>query len=223
MILEVIDIIEEAHEAKTIRLATPTPINFKPGQYVTVTMNINGEDVVRAYSISSSPNQKEYIELTFQLVPDGKMTPKLYELKKGDKLQIEGPFGDFYYDDSMQKIVIIAGGCGIAPFRSMLEYIRDNNKDVKISLLYSCRKKNNIIFKEEMEKLAEELGINYYLTLTRDEKWEGHRGRIDKEVLEKQDLSSMFMLCGPEPMIKTMKKDLEELGVPEEQIKAEEW
>ena len=223
MILEITDIIDEAEDTKTIRFGTKSDFVFKAGQFITITKVIDGEEITRAYTISSSPTQTSFIDITFRVYWKGKLTPYLYNLKKGDKLQIDGPFGDFYLTDNEKNMTFIAGGTGIAPFISMLRYLNDNKMKPKISLLYSCRKKEDIIFGEELENLAKELNINYYLTLTRDETWNGHKGRINRAVLEKQDLSSKFFLCGPEAMTNDIKKELLNLNVPNDKIITEEW
>lgn len=221
MILEVIDVFDEAFETRTIRFGLEEPLNFLPGQFVSVSMKINNEKVTRAYTISSSPLQKKFIDITFRVYWQGRLTPHLYNLKKGNRINIDGPYGDFVFTDNMKNVVFIAGGTGIVPFMSMLRYIRDKNLKPKISLLYSCRTKKDIIFKEELYKICQQLSINYYLTLTRDETWKGNKGRIRKEILEKQDPSATFFVCGPPQMVADIKKIVSDLGVTE--IKTEEW
>ena len=183
-------------EGKTTRTFRLVPvdgkvIDFRPGQFVMLTAEINvGGDVKlvkRAYSISSSLG-KDYLDLTIRQVPKGLMSNYVMELKKGDIMDVDGPYGRFIFEDNMEEIVLIAGGFGVMPFRSMINYIMDNKLDTKITLIVSERFPHDTVFMKEFEKLnLTNKKFNYFITYTRVDNNPDYCfvGRLDKEKLSK--------------------------------------
>src|SRR3989338_2728330 len=113
---KITQIIDRTHDTKSFRLKPDELFSYKPGQFVMISAAIDGKMVKRAYSFSSSPLEKEFIEVTAKFTPGGIMSQHLFSLKTGDSLNIAGPFGKFGFlseDDFKKEIIFIAGGAGI--------------------------------------------------------------------------------------------------------------
>jgi len=227
--LKIIKIIDEVPETKTFRVEIPEEdLNFYPGQFFMVRFEDN-KTFQRAYSIASSPTQKNYIDITMNLV--GKFTKKLWETKVNDYLIFKGPFGKFYFHEEMNNnIVLIGGGLGITPLMSIISYCNDKKLQNKINLLYSVKTPKHILYNEELMKNKEQNpNFNYTVTITRpseEQTWDGRIGRIDQELL-KENIdnveNSLYYLCGSLEFVKSIKSMLENLGATREQIKTDIW
>ncbi len=234
MLLEIVDVRKETESVKTFRFRPDKPMDFNPGQFVQLTREIDGEKVTRSYSVSSSPSRREYFEITFKVYPEGKFSPVLWKMGKGDTIKASGPMGMFCFDECRCKnLVFIAGGTGIAAFSGMVRHTVEDGLDYNITLIYSARNPGCIIFRDEFFSLAEKSDkFRFVVTITRpwtsEEKWDGRTGRMDAEFLEetiKGDMNrdSMFYLCGPPKMVESVHGMLEKIGVKEERIKSERW
>ena len=168
--LKIIKIIDECPEVKTFRveILEGSDIVFKPGQFFMVRFE-DSKVFHRAYSISSSPTQKDFMEITMDLV--GEFTTKLFKSKVGDNLIFKVPYGKFYFTEQMKNnLVLIGGGLGITPLRSIIRYCTDKKLSNKINFIYSVRTPENIVYKEEFKKFKEENpNCNLTLTMTRPE------------------------------------------------------
>jgi hypothetical protein len=140
-------------------------------------------------------------------------------LQPGDEVILHDVWGAIHYKG---EGTFIAGGAGITPYIAILRNLYKQGKIGNNRLIFSNRTSADIILKEEMEKM---LGKNFINTLT-DEKTEKYDNRkIDKDYLKEniKDLSQYFYICGPDPMIESIKKDLQELGVNEDKIVIEQF
>ena len=225
--LKIIKIIDETPDIKTFRVENKS-IPFYPGQFFMVRFE-DSEAFKRAYSIASSPAQKNYIDITMNLV--GEFTKRLWQAEIGDFLLFKGPYGKFYFDEAMSNdLMLIGGGLGITPLMSIIRYCNDKSLKNKIRLIYSIRTPQDIIYTEEIKKLKEQNNnFSYTLTITRpDDKtlWTGKTGRIDINLL-KSNISnvenSLYFLCGPISFVKSAIEMLESLGAKKEQIKTDIW
>lgn len=219
-----------ADNVKVLRIKPEMEFNFKPGQFIMVnyeTVKDNSlVNVKRAYSISSSPLNKDYIELVFDKKPHGLVSNYLYSLKENDVIEITMPNGFFTFEDSIKEdIVLIGAGTGIAPFLSIINYIKDKELKNKITLIYSCKTKRDIILYEELKKIKDgSKNFEYHITLTQDNDWNGLKGRINKGMLNSliKDIDNKkFYLCGPPLMVIDISNVLQFLGVKKEKIKIE--
>lgn len=220
---KVIEIRIETPIVKTFKLGLDKEIEFNAGQFVMLSKE--GVKITRPYSIASSPNNKDFIEVTLDRKEEGYFSKILHdEIKLGDELKMKGPYGVFYYKEYMGKnLLLIGAGTGIAPLRSIINYIIDNNLDINATLLYSVKTPDDIIFKKELMKLKNK--INCIFTVTRHDKsdWTGLKGRINEDILKDKINNELFYICGPPTMVIDMEFMLKKLGVKNDKIRTERW
>lgn len=229
------DIIEETKDTKSFILipdkekGTKSLIPFKAGQYISLKMFIDDAYVTRAYSLSSSPKDalKGIYRITVKRVKDGLVSNLLLDdIKVGDGLTISKPAGGFTYSriKDEKNVIGIAGGSGITPFISMAHSIIDGDEDYQLTVLYSVKSEEDIIFKKEIEKLNHSKKVQFVITLTREEK-EGYLfGHITKEMFEPyiKEFNTIFM-CGPKELYKSMNDILAEFSIPKKSVHFENF
>jgi ferredoxin--NADP+ reductase len=136
----------------------------------------------RAYSIASSPNETEHVELYIVLVSEGKLTPRLWTLKPGDKLYMDDRIkGDFSLDPVPQgkNLILVSTGTGLAPYISMLRTYRGSDRWKKMVIVHGARYGVDLSYKQELEQVAaEDPSVIYIPSTTRDESFDGYRGRV---------------------------------------------
>ncbi|MGC8977627.1 MAG: NADH:ubiquinone reductase (Na(+)-transporting) subunit F [Candidatus Ratteibacteria bacterium] len=209
------------HDIKhiVIKLIEPKEIEFKPGQYIQI--KVPGTDEFRAYSIASSPYQKDFIELIVRLVPGGLCSTYIHEVMEiGDEVNFTGPFGDFYLrEESKRDIIAIGGGCGMAPIRSILLYLIENGLPRKFIFFFGARSKRDLFYTEELREIEKKFpNFKYIPALSeprKDDKWEGETGLITEVVDRYIENAENFeaYLCGPPPMIDAAIKVLTKKGM----------
>lgn len=231
--LRVAQIFQETADVRTFRLMHPAegdlPFVFEPGQFLTVSVTIDGKEAKRSYSIASSPCCRSWCEVTVKHAPDGLVSGVLHErVKAGDLLGASGPYGKFSFRGTeAPSIVLIAGGVGITPLMSALRYLTDQSWPGEIFLIYACARKEDVIFREELEYLIRRhpnLHVTFVLSKETLAAWTEPRGHISKELLLKAvpNLTSRRVhLCGPPPMMEAVKVMLAEIGVPSDEVKTE--
>jgi len=221
----------EAADTKTIRLKWPDGYDpvFKTGQFITC--NWPDEPAYkRAYSLSSCALDRGFYEFTVRR--DGKMGTRLVDwIKPSHVLQVLPPAGRFlpvYEPDA--HLICIAGGSGVTPFRGFVREATRRGLETKITVLYSVRTPNDIIFRKEFEELARaNPNFKFEVTCTRlqpSDPWEGRRGRIDARWLKQhvQDISkTFFYACGPNALVEFAEGIVFELGATKQQMKTEKW
>lgn len=230
--MEVEKVFQETPDTKTLRIKLSKPMNFVSGQFVMAGLNMEESGleklVKRAFSIASSPLQKDFIDLTFNLYPEGKLSPCMYRLKEGGSVYIEGPYGKFNFKEADgMDLVFLGAGTGITPLMSMIRFMEGKKIPNKKTLIYSVKRPENIVYHKELAEMGNN-GLNLLLTITRPEGngWNGHTGRIDRDMIKNSVINlenSVFYMCGPPEMIEGTVKILEELGVPKERINREQW
>lgn len=222
----------ELPDTKTLRLKWPDgyDVDFKTGQFITLYWP-DTPSYKRAYSLSSCALDRGSYEVTVKR--DGKMGTRLVDwAKEGDKLWVIPPTGRFlpvYEDD--RHLVCIAGGSGVTPFRGFVREATRRQLKTRITVLYSVRTTNDIIFNEEFRQLAQENpNFSFYVTCTRlqpGDSWPGRTGRISAEWIREHilDLSkTVFYACGPNELVDSTEKLVrDDLQVPKEQMKTEKW
>lgn len=201
---------------------------FRAGMYLSLKLDIDGSSVTRAYSLCSSP--KKALEgkyaITVRANPNGFVADKLIEnLKVGDEVISSSPKGAFYYEDlrDCPTVIAIAGGAGITPFLSMAEAIADGTEKFNLTIIFNSRTEDNILFKEELEKICAATDkVKVVHVLSREEKEGYENGHITAELIKKYapDKYSVY-ICGPEKMYKAVLAEVRKLGVPERLIRHE--
>lgn len=232
--LRVGSIVVETPSVKTFRLLPASeggvlPFTFVPGQFLNVAFWIGGARMNRSYSISSSPTQREYVEITVRREPRGAVSRHIVDLLKvGSLIEASGPVGKFTFDGTeADSIVLIAGGVGITPMMSIARYLTERSWPGEIFLIYACRVPGDIIFAEELAALQQanpRLHVTIAMSRPEGTNWKGARGRITKELLAQTvpDIAARRVhVCGPPTMMDAIKAALIELGVPPEQVKTE--
>jgi ferredoxin-NADP reductase len=230
---EVRDIRVETYRVKSILLELAQPLGHRAGQHVDVRLTADdGYQAQRSYSISSAP-EDELLSLTVERVIDGEVSPYLVdELRVGDKLQLRGPIGGHFVwtSDSNDPLCLIAGGAGITPLMAILRH-RDRALPRRPAvLIYSARSLGDVIYRDELDAMAQRdrsLNIIYVLTREQPEGWRGHRGRIDKKSLAATRVSPSqrpsIYVCGPSGFVESISGALVELGFDAFRIRTERF
>ncbi len=204
--------------------------NYEAGQFVIVSFpEINHSFPYRSYSLASASDGSNF-ELCVVLKPTGHASPVLFEKKAGVVLQVTKPLGNFCLPDeeTIQKssFYFICTGTGIAPFRAMLQaLIRKNIKPIKLTLYFGARKEEDILYREEMEKLASTLDWFHYVPVLSQSNWNGAKGYVHPHYLNEIDnkilADTYFYICGWSEMVKETKNNLKAIGYSRKQIKFE--
>ncbi|WP_232826239.1 FAD-binding oxidoreductase, partial [Cyanothece sp. BG0011] len=231
-----INIIEDTNDVKTFRFVgtSPTLFNYKPGQFITLNLTINGKPVKRAYSISSTPSRPHTLEITVKRVPPpadipdappGLVSNWLHDhLKVGDEITITGPSGKFTcVENNATKLLFISAGSGITPMMSMSRWALDTVANRNITFVHSARSPRDIIYRKELEAMAaNHSNFNLALTITRQTKgdpWWGFQGRLNEVLLPAicpDYKERIIYVCGPDSFMKGVKTLVETLGFPME-------
>ena len=157
--LQISSIVRQTGDTVTLRfpLLTGMPLRAEPGQFLTFDWVVNGKKVPRSYSVSSSPRQNNHVEVTVK--QQGVVSTYLNrEAQPGLKVTAHGPFGQFCFDQTRHKrIVLLAGGSGITPIMSMLRYIAEVVPETQVNLFYGVRGGNDVIFGEDLARLQSRL------------------------------------------------------------------
>jgi sulfite reductase subunit B len=216
---EIIDIKAETPNIKTFTLKPKTGMGFKTGQFMEVSMPGLGEG---PFTPSSDPDDNSKIEFTIMDV--GKVTSALHKMKKGEIVGIRGPYGAGYAleDFKGKEVLIVGGGVGLAPLRSLVYALfNDMDKYKKIHIKYGAKTPADIVYKEEVETWAKDGKSTVKLTVdTGDKKWKGHVGLVTT-ILDnlKIDLkNTVSIVCGPPIMMKFVTFKLADIGFKPESI-----
>ncbi len=217
MIGVVTDIRRDTPDVKTFRVEAPEGgkvFEHIPGQCAMLSIPGAGEGM---FSITSSPTQKNYME--FSIKKCGCLTSWLHQMEVGQQIGIRGPYGNGFpvdTDFAGKDLLFIAGGIGLAPLHSVINYCRDNRANYgKIDIVYGSRSMDDLVdYKEILDEWCKEDGINVYLTIDREQEgWNGHVGFVPNYVKELGfDVNKTAVICGPPIMIKFTLAGLVELG-----------
>jgi len=231
--LAVSEIHPETSSSKTLRLVSQDQYlpPFQAGQYINLFLDVDGIRTSRPYSISSSPCQTAYYDITVRRVKNGFFSNYLLdEIQPGDIFQSTSPAGYFHHNPLFhgKDLVFIAGGSGITPFMSMIREVTDKKLDQQIHLIDGSQHEDDIIFQNELSERASShanLSVTHVITEP-SSSFSGYTGFITAEriqaVLEGTNpADKMFYLCGPEAMYGFVLTQLEKLGVPKRRIRIE--
>ena len=223
MVGVITDIRQETPDVKTFRVNAPEGgklFEHKPGQCAMLCVPGVSEGM---FSITSSPTNKEFQE--FSIKRCGMLTDHLHSLEVGDQITVRGPYGNNFPVDTVLKgkdLVFIAGGIGLAPLRSVINYVIDNRADYgKVDIVYGSRSADDLVQLKEIRELwMNTEGVNVHLTIDREQEgWDGHVGFVPaylKEVGFTTDKT--VLVCGPPIMITFVLAALQEMGFSKEQV-----
>jgi sulfite reductase subunit B len=210
---EVLDVITETPTIKTLKLKPKEEINFKTGQFIELTVPGVGE---APFTPSSRPAIKDMIEVTIMRV--GKVTEKAHVLKKGDTVGLRGPFGNGYPLESFfgKEVLVVGGGCGFAPIRSLMYEFFEHSGDFK-SLFFrgGCKTPNDFLYKEETVEWAKRDDINVVLTVDEGNgAWKGKVGLVTTilDDIKMEFKNGIAVVCGPPIMMKFATSKLLDMG-----------
>lgn len=209
----------------------PQRFTFLPGQWIDLYVEgAGGELAVGGFTLVSSPMLQGVIQLAIKGLRAGRVASHLWnEARVGDAFWISRASGDFYFRDGLSdSLVLIAGGIGVNPLMSMVRYLDDAGKNVRMTLIYSATSPSELLFAQELQAIAARnplLRCLFTVTQPGQEPWEGRRGRIDKGMLEEARLDprALYYLCGPPGMPTELAGVLRVLGVLPDSIRFEEW
>lgn len=225
---------------------------YTQGQYLTLKFQINGDEVRRAYSMSSSPLEDE-LAVTVKRVPKGVVSSHIHErIREGDSIEVMPPEGRFYselQEDQRKTYYLFGAGSGITPLMSILKTVLEREPKSHVFLLYGNRDEENIIFREQLDQLqqryAGQLEVEYILSRPRRHKaksglsglfskgvmtWTGKVGRIDAEVARQfieehpqRGGEAEYFICGPGDMNLQLERSLQEQGIDKANIHVEHF
>ena len=218
-LIKSIETLTEREKRFTITLPNKTKWTHKPGQFVELSIFGFGEAPI---SICSSPQNKPEFELTIRNV--GRLTDKIHRMKAGDKVGIRGPFGNGFDIDKFlgKDLLFIAGGIGLAPLKSLIDYSIGQRQDFgRIIILYGSKTPNEMMFKEDLKIWENREDIEYRVTVDEaDDKWTGNTGVITTLIpnLDIDIKNTMVAIVGPPIMYKFVLMSLQSKRIPHENI-----
>lgn len=215
---------DEAANIRTFYFKPEGPVSYTAGQYTELTLPHKHPDrrgVKRWFTLSSSPTD-ELLSITTRFGGDDKSSSfkkALFKLKPGIELHMAEPMGDFVLPKLIQTpLVFVAGGIGITPFHSILEWLHATHEERPIKLLYGVRNEDEIVFQDTFQKARIEPVI---VVSQPSDAWGGERGRLSAELilgLEKPSEDTLVYVSGPEPMVEALEKDLRKAGLDKHQF-----
>jgi ferredoxin-NADP reductase len=213
----------ETPSVKSFRIALPMWMAHLPGQHYEVRLTApDGYVAQRSYSIASSPLDEGDVELTIDRLEEGEVSPYFHDvLEEGDEVEVRGPFASYFVWRGEMPVLLVGGGSGVVPLMSMLRHRRRTMPDLPMRLIYSVRTGEDVIY-------ADELGSDAVLTFTKSppEGWQGHTGRLDKQLISDQAgpfLGGLAFLCGTNGFVEAASQLLLELGLPAQQLRTERF
>ena len=216
---EVIDVTTETPTIKTIRFKPKEPIPFAAGQFVELTIPGVGE---APFTPSSRPARKDVMEVTVMKV--GKVTERVHELKKGDIIGIRGPLGKGYPIEKFndKEILVVGGGCGLAPLRSLMYELFDRSGDFKkVFFRGGCKVPKELLYRNEIKSWEKRKDLDLELTVDKgDSSWKGNVGVVTT-IMDGIDMNckeGIAIVCGPPIAMKFATKKLLEMGFKDENI-----
>ena len=218
-----VDAIWETHDVRSLVLDASRVgyAGFRPGQYLTVRVEIDGVPLERCYSIASSPTRPERVTLTVKRVPGGPVSTWLHDhFGVGDRLQVRGPLGRFsMLEHPAPTYLFLSAGSGITPLMSMTRALQDLPEAREVAFVHSARSPADLIFRDELEAMAAAHDWLSVTTVCEDdapgETWSGPRGRLTRQLLEAAvpDLAEREVFtCGPEPYRQAVRGLLASVG-----------
>ena len=223
----------ETGRVVTLALEVPGWDGHLPGQHVDVRLTAeDGYQAERGYSIASAPGS-ERVELTVERLDDGEVSPYLAgELRPGDQLELRGPVGGYFVWEPGRggPLLLVAGGSGVVPLMAMLRHRAATGSRVPARLLYSSRTIEDVIYRDELDRLAaagDGLAVTHALTRAQPAGWSGYARRIDAVMLEevgwRPGEHPLAYVCGPTRLVEAVAGQLVALGHDPARVRTERF
>jgi ferredoxin-NADP reductase len=226
------ELVAETAHATTIVLELPGWPGHLAGQHVDVRLTAeDGYQAERSYSIASSP-ESELLSLTIERIDDGEVSPYLVgELRPGDELELRGPIGGpfTWRVEDGGPLLLVAGGSGLVPLMAMLRHRRARASTIDTRLLLSARSLADVIYRDELARLAADPGLAIHHTLTRErpDGWTGFARRVDAEMITAVGPTPaerpLIFVCGPTPFVESVADALVGFGHDPAAIRTERF
>ena len=224
----------ETPGVKTFTLDLPDWMPHRPGQHYDLRLRaVDGYEAQRSYSIASAPETKGQVQLTIERINDGEVSGFLHDVAvAGDRIEVRGPIGGYFVWEVPLggPLMLIAGGSGVVPLMAMLRHRAAAGSQVPARLLFSARSYDDLIFREELDRLgADGSGLEVVYTLTRSQPsgWRGYGRRIDPAMLATVagplGRTPLCFICGPTLLVEAAANGLSEIGVPVSRIRTERF
>jgi ferredoxin-NADP reductase len=212
---------QETPRVKSFRIELPMWMPHLPGQHYDIRLTApDGYRAQRSYSIASSPLDEGEIELTIDRLEDGEVSPYFHDVVvEGDQAEVRGPFTSYFVWRGEKPVLLVGGGSGVVPLMCMLRHRRLTMPDVPMRLVYSVRHADDVIYEDELMEDA-------LITFTRDapEGWDGHRGRIDAELIDGAGIEGgIAFVCGSNGFVESAADLLLDAGYDPQQIRTERF
>jgi ring-1,2-phenylacetyl-CoA epoxidase subunit PaaE len=225
------DVVRETADAVSIHFDPEDQVHYASGQFFTVSVKVDGKEERRAYSLCSSPFVDEFPAVAVKRVDGGKVSNFLNDnVATGDELLLMDPIGNFittFSSTNNRQLILFAGGSGITPLISIAKSALDQEPNSKVTLVYANRNTDSIIFKNQIEKLADDSRFKVLHVLEdAPADWSGYTGRINEEVVRSaltDVVNGEVFMCGPGPMMDAVISILQELNFPAEKTHKESF
>ena len=225
----VASVTQETDSVVTIELDPPHWPGHRAGQHLDVRLTADdGYQAEREYSIASAPG--EPVAITVERLEDGEVSPYLTgDLRAGDELELRGPVGGYFVWEPGDggPLMLLAGGSGVVPLRSILRHRQRTDSGVPARLLYSARSWEDVIYRDELGQHHDGVQASYTLTRSQPAGWTGHTGRINQALLAEvawpAEARPLAYICGPTSFVETAAAALVGLGYPPERVKTERF
>lgn len=216
-----------AEKTRLFTIELDDEISFESGQFVNLIFEHEGKVFKKPYSIASSKENKDILQLIINLVEEGEATPSLFLKKVGDSCKIQGPLGLFKLnaEQPMEKVVLIGTGTGIAPLRSILFELLKERAEREIILVYGSRFGNSILFEREIDELVYSYPhFRFIKVISRpDDNWSGRTGYVQDNLDIVDFLNSEIYICGRPQMVGSVREKALLNGASEEFIYSEKY
>lgn len=225
---------EETPTVRSFTLGVPGWTGHRPGQHIDLRLTAeDGYSVERSYSIASGPERAGEVDITVERIEGGEVSPFLHEVVGvGDRLELRGPIGGYFVWESALggPLLLVAGGSGVVPLMAMARHRASAGSGVASRLLFSSRGPEDVIYREELERLAgarDGFDVVHAFTRRQPPGWKGYARRIDEpmlaEVLAPLGASTRAYACGPTALVETVANALVRLGLPPDRIRTERF
>ncbi|OGG28950.1 hypothetical protein A2971_04865 [Candidatus Gottesmanbacteria bacterium RIFCSPLOWO2_01_FULL_46_21] len=233
MMLTLSHVRQETLTATTFIFTSDSPISYRAGQHVSIRLpheNPDSRGTIRSFSLSSSSTEKVLAVTTNE--GESSFKKKLFSFSAGDTIEARGPGGGFIFrEEDPGHHIMIAGGIGITPFRSMLTYVSDKQLSMPITVLYSNRTPEEIVFKDYLAELSTK--VIHTITRPQDSPtvWSGRTGRIDEALVREISTGpdsvgaggDRYYVCGSLPFVESMVTLLGTMGIASDRIHFEKF